>query len=195
MGRVVEKYTIDLDTILQILGGFQQNGLLQGDLPVKRLGNKVLWKAYLRLAEGNVVSCSIVDDQGTLVRAGQDALSMLRGTGQLHWLMSRDESSESGQPQVEEQRRITKVLPQYSPVSIQPQAGIFFSSLVPRRLVLISIEQMNQGRWSRGYRQVYAMIDGMRTVETIASLLTLPLGSVEQILNDLQKMNTIAIDY
>jgi hypothetical protein len=194
MGIDVEKYTIDLDTILQVLGGFQQNGLLQGDLPAKKLGNKVPWKAYLRLSEGKVVSCSIVDEKEMLVRVGQDALQMLRGAGQLHWLMSRDDGGDNEQAVMEGPRRTTNVLSQYSPAPPQPQWGAFPSPLVPRRLVMISMEQMNQGRWPRGYRQVYAMIDGARTIETIASLLTLPLGSVEQILNDLQKMNIIAID-
>jgi hypothetical protein len=195
MGRVVEKYTIDLDTILQILGGFQQNGVLQGDLPVRKVGNKVPWRAYLRLVEGKVVACSIIDNRDRPVQSGESALNVLRRAGQLHWLMNREEGSDSGPLPTEVQRRITPALPQYSPVYADPPQGMSTSSLVPRRLILMSMEQMNQTGWSRIYRQVYAMVDGARSVETIASILRVPVGNVERVLNDLQMMRIIAFDY
>jgi hypothetical protein len=87
----VETYTIDLDAILQILGGcYQQNGTLHGDVPPRKLDNKVPLKAQLRLFEGEVISCTILDERGTVISTGKVVLEALRRAGQLNWTMMQE---------------------------------------------------------------------------------------------------------
>lgn len=66
---------------------------------------------------------------------------------------------------------------------------------VARRLVLVTTERMNLEGWPRNYRQVYAMVDGMRTCEKIASLLSLRPEEVEYILRDLQTRRVLILEY
>ena len=204
MVRVVEKYTIDLDTILQILQGFHQNGTLHGDLPARKLENKAPWQAQLRLVEGEVISCTIVDEKGAVVRAGEAALQSLRKAGQLNWVMVQDVEQTLPPPAIRLDR-VSGTLPSDPRLPAQPRLPAprlpaapywkaFPRSPVPRRVINVSAEQMNQGRWPRNHRMVYAMVDGARPIEKIAALLSLRSEEVEQILRDLQTMRIIVLE-
>ena len=75
----VEKVYLDLSTILR---NFHQNGELSGDVPAKKLGNKAPWKARIRVVEGIVTSCQILDNRDAVVNSGELALDALYKLGQ-----------------------------------------------------------------------------------------------------------------
>lgn len=212
MGKVVEKYTIDLDTILQILRGFHKSGTLHGELPARKLDNKVPWQAQLRLLEGEVIACSILNERGAVVRSGEDALKALRRAGNLNWTMVPDAQQTGHLPAVRLDR-VSGSLPSDPRLPIPPRTDPRFPTPprsdphlpvapywkaarmpVARRLVLVTAEQMNLEGWPRNYRQVYAMVDGTRTCEKIASLLSLRPEEVEYILRDLQMRRVLILE-
>ncbi|HEV2662737.1 MAG TPA: hypothetical protein VGU68_19175 [Ktedonobacteraceae bacterium] len=204
----METYTIDLDTILQILGGYQQNGTLHGDIPPRKLDNKVPLKAQLRLFEGEVISCTILDERGTVISTGKVALEALRRAGQLNWTMmqgaeqsflsvEQDHFTGASNPQlptVQTSPRLSAV-PTNPRLPIAPNWKAYPQLAVPQRLVTVTTEQMRQGQWSRNHRMVYGMIDGVRTIEKIAELLSLRPEEVEQIARDLQTIRVVALEY
>ncbi len=222
----METYTIDLDTILQILGGYQQNGTLHGDVPPRKLDNRVPLKAQLRLFEGEVISCTILDERGTVISTGKIALEALRRAGQLNWTMMQEAeqsflsveqdhfsgasnprlptvqtnpslpaaSSNPRLPIVQTSPRLPAV-PTNPRLPVAPNWKTYPQLSVPRRLVTVTPEQMRQGQWSRNHRMVYGMIDGIRTIEKIADLLSLRPEEVDQLVRDLQTIRVVALDY
>lgn len=203
----METYTIDLDTILQILGGYQQNGTLHGDIPPRKLDNKVPLKAQLRLFEGAVISCTILDEKGAIVLTGGTALKALRQAGQLNWTMMQEaeqsflsvEEHFSGAsnpqlPTVQTSPRLPAA-PSNPRLPVAPNWKAYPQLAVPQRLVTVTPEQMRQGQWSRNHRMVYGMIDGVRTIEKTAALLSLYPQEVEQIVRDLQTIRVVALNY
>ncbi len=211
-GKVVEKYTIDLDTILQILRGFQKSGTLSGELPARKLGNKVAWQAQLRLLDGEVVTCVVLNENGAAVRSGEDALKALQKAGNLNWTMMPDSEQTKRSPTVRLDR-VSSIFPSDPRLPTPPRSDPRFPALphsdprlpvapywktvglpVARRLVLVTAEQMNLESWPRNYRQVYAMVDGVRTCEKIASLLSLRPEEVVYILRDLQMRQVLLFE-
>src|SRR5215831_15774239 len=82
-GNAVDKFYLDLDLILQ---RFRQNGLVLGDIPpTKKIGNKVPWKARLRVVEGTVIACQILDHNEAVMHSGEKALEALYKLGPLYW--------------------------------------------------------------------------------------------------------------
>lgn len=198
----VEKYTIDLDTILQILQSFHRSGTLQGDLPARKLNNKVPWQAQLRLLEGEVTACSILDERGAVVQSGGVAFKSLQKVGKINWTMIQESEQTSHQPAIRFDR-VTGHLPSNPQLPVPFQTEPHLSTgpygqaprpLVARRLMHVTVEQMNQEGWPRNYRQVYAMADGTRTIEKIATLLALHPQEVASILYDLQRRRVLILE-
>ena len=190
----MEKYYIDLDTILQILQGFHQNGVLHGDLPAKKLGNKVPWKAQLRMLEGKVITCSILDHQGDVVSSGEATLKALRGAGMVSWEMIAEPQTGTMSVPVIRPGSLSGPLSSASNRPFAPQQSLMPRYPIPRRLVSVTSEQMTSAQWPRYHRMVYVLIDGVRSSEKIANMLSLRPEDVEQVLRDLQHIRVIMID-
>ena len=184
----MEKFYLDLATILQ---NFRQNGELYADLPAKKLGNKAPWKAQLRVSEGTVITCQILDNRGTVVHAGDSALETLYKLGALNWEVVPDLLDGTGKLPALTPARKSGTLP---PLPPEPEPVPSPPSPVPYRLMNITLKQMNQTQWPRDYRLIYILVDGTRTTEKIASMLTMPLADVEQILHELQVMRIIDLN-
>ncbi|HEY3993893.1 MAG TPA: hypothetical protein VGM01_13585 [Ktedonobacteraceae bacterium] len=192
----MEKFYLDLATILQ---KFRQNGELSADLPAKKLGNKAPWKAQLRVDEGLVTSCQILDQRGSIVHSGEPALEALYKLGPLHWEIAPDLLDGSSKlPTLNQTRKSgplavppANTIPAPVPASVPDSSSA--DTPVPYRLLTVTLKQMNQTQWPRDYRLVYILIDGIRTTEKIANMLAMPLADVEQILRELQVMRIIDI--
>ncbi len=188
----MEKFYLDLDLILQ---RFRQSGELHGAIPAKKLGNRAPWKARLRVIEGRVISCQILDNRDAVVNAGEPALEALYKIGPLYWEIIPELPGGTGP------------LPAISPLK-QPGSGKLSSGPqqvvppapqplpapageIPYRLMNVTLRQMNQTQWPRDYRMVYILVDGTRSSTQIARMLSLTPAHVEQILHELQKMRII----
>ena len=192
VGNAVDKFYLDLATILQ--GFRQQNGDLYGDIPAKKLGNKTLWKAQLRVVEGTVISCQILDNLGAVVNSGEAALDALDKLGRLNWKVIPDPPEGSGPLPNLNPTRKSGALPRLPDrTTPAPDAEPIHSS-VPYRLVNITLKRMNETQWPRDYRLVYILVDGTRTQEKIASMLVMPPADVERVLRDLQNMRIIDLN-
>jgi hypothetical protein len=191
----METYFIDLETIFQILQRLHHNGLLQGDLPARRFGNNVPWKAQLWLIEGKIDSCVILDQHDAVKSSGEAALRLLSEAGPVSWVLSSKAGGITGSLPVTSLGSATGALSSEPlPASAIPRQKPATRSFVPRRLITVTFEQMNRGRWPRNYRVVYAMIDGTRSPEQIANLLSLHPQEIAQIMRDLQGRGFISWD-
>jgi hypothetical protein len=191
VGNAVEKFDLDLATILQ---NFRQNGELHGDLPAKKLGNKAPWKALLGVVEGTVISCQILDNRGAVVNSGELALEALYKLGPLNWEVIPEPPEGTGKLPAFKPTRKSGALPA-SPTGTAPLPNPAPAQApTPYRLMDITLKQMNQTQWPRDYRLVYILVDGTRTNEKIASMLAMPVSDVEQILRELQSMRIIDLN-
>jgi hypothetical protein len=75
---------------------------------------------------------------------------------------------------------------------VASQADFLQSFEVPRRLM--QVEQGGMHAWSRKQRQVFALVDGRRSIERIAVILCQPLNVVKEIVHELQARNALAVD-
>lgn len=185
VGKAVEKFYLDLETILQSL---HLSGTLHGEIPAKKLGNRAPWQAWLRLVEGQVAACQILDNLGAVVNAGEFALEAIAKLGPLNWEV------------IPEALEGTLKLPRISQSGPLPpatetalQTPPVLPLIIPQRLLNVTLKQMNQTEWPRNYRMIYLLVDGIRTSEKIASMLLIPQPEVEQILHELQEMRIIDI--
>ncbi|HEY0752738.1 MAG TPA: hypothetical protein VGD98_02070 [Ktedonobacteraceae bacterium] len=183
----MEKFHLDLDTILQ---NFRQNGILYGDIPARKLGNKVPWKTRIRIVEGHVISCQILDSRDAIVSSAEQALEALRKLGPIDWEVLPDAREETGKLPALKPNKKSGALPEL-PERVPPSSDSPSSSPVPCRLMNVTLKQMHQTQWPRDYRLVYILIDGIRSSAKIAEMLALPLADVEQILLELQSMRII----
>lgn len=187
----VEKVYLDLSTILR---NFHQNGELSGDVPAKKLGNKAPWKARIRVVEGIIISCQILDNRDAIVNSGELALDALYKLGPLNWEVIPDPQEGSGKLPVLKPARKSGALPGVTDrISPEPDP-VPAHAPVPYRLMNITLKQMNQTQWPRDFRLVYILVDGTRTSEKIASMLAMSLADVEQVLRELQSMRIIDLN-
>lgn len=193
VGNAVEKFYLDLGSILQ---SFHHSGELIGEIPAKKLGNKVPWKAHLRVVDGNIISCFIIDNRGATLHSSDEAIKMLYKVGTLTWEIILESLENTGKtttgktpaaqpprssgplPGFPMEKAVPPAFPDPEPVRVR----------VPYRLMNISLQQMNQTQWPREYRLVYILIDGERSSEKIASMLAMSPQAVQEILLELKKM-------
>jgi hypothetical protein len=165
-------YTSDLTRLLGMLRETQANGVIY----TKWAGSGEPWQAHLTLFEGQVITCHIqssVDGQRLLTDG--EALGWLASLGTLTW------------------EREASPLRQ-APLSLpgDSQTDFLQPFEVPRRLV--QGEQGGMHAWSRKQRQVFALVDGRRSIERIAVILCQPLNVVKEIVHDLRARGVLAVD-
>ncbi len=168
-------YKLDVVALLQMLQEFQQDATLQTEIQSVP-GAKGRFHVHLSLSEGKVASCFIKDSKGQIVLIGDNALQWLQRLGTLNWTLTLQQAN-------------TPTSAQNAPSLPEPSAPRIF---IPRRIAQIAQEQMS--RWPRKHRTVFVMIDGRKSVEHIAGLLSLPIKEVEGVLYDLQSNKFIVVE-
>ena len=170
-------YKLDLAAMVQILQEFRQNGMLQTEIRNVR-GLKGSLQAQLNLADGEILSCTIQDSNGHILYTNHDALSLLADLGPLDWILTLKQTL----PPVS----ITNTYP-----SVPPSPPITYPR-IPRRAIHLNQAQMNS--WPRKHRMVYVLVDGQKTVDNLALMLSLTPSAVEEVLHELQSINVILWD-
>jgi hypothetical protein len=168
-------YTLPTSAILQTLR--HQNGItaLSAWLPCVPGYQRDAGEAVLILGQGRVQSCTIRARNGLLLVQGGEALKALEQLGNLKWQVQEFRGSgEAGQ--------IMGSMGQVHAWSQEPLTG----QHIPRRLVAqISPEQ--QQALSRHHRQVFALVNGVRSVASIATLLHLSPEKAAGVLHELRQ--------
>ena len=165
-------YSNDLESLLQLLTG--RNGMLYLE-PSRDAETIEPWHASLLLAEGRVITCDLRNEANDrILLSGVQAITWLANVGSLSW-------------RLEEPFHALRQLANPSTLPIQHMRQ--YESLIPKRTVEGGQTMMIS--WSRRQRQVFALVDGMRSVEKIAALLRYPPELVEEVLNELQALGVI----
>jgi hypothetical protein len=194
-------HTKNLTFLLRLLQASQQSGKLFVEPPEQNEANRSSgsqrssWQGQFQLDKGVVTSCLIrnkTDGQVWLIN--EDAVNWLREQGKLEWRLEKN-AEFSGE--------LRQQLPQYSeppreqgrentgPVLLPSSAkwGKQLSN-IPQRIVRESVAAVN-ALPSRTHRQVYALVDGQRSIEEITYLLHKPPDVIIQLLQDLQMVGLI----
>jgi hypothetical protein len=164
-------YTSDLAKLLQTLRGTQKNYVVHIELPkAAAIGPGEPWQAQLTLIEGKV-TCK--------VWSRVDKRVLFTNDEAIRWLATLPHLSWSLEPFV----------PQRTPVPALRRSQAISLQLIPRRIAPVDKKMMNT--WSRKQRQVFALVNGTRTIEHIATILQQPPHVVEQVLDDLQAIGVV----
>jgi hypothetical protein len=165
-------YTLDFETIKQVMQEHQKTGLLYADVPAGVVSLREPCRIEIKIMAGAVVSCTIIGSSGARL-TGKKATDELSRLGRLYWIFT---------PQ---QEAVTRPLSEVSPV-LPPKKDSFF----PRRTVFLEQNQMRT--WSRMHRAVFALADGTKSVKKIAEMLSTSPDLVSKALQDLQAIGVIA---
>ena len=175
---IPRRYLLPVNAILQTLR--DQNGItaLSATLPFVPGYQQDAGEVVLILGQGHVQTCTIRACDGLLLVQGGEALKALERLGSLEWQVQgfrgsgdvgQAMSSNGHDPSLQEH-----LTDQYIP---------------RRRVTTLSLAQ--QQTLSRRHRQVFALVDGARSVATIAALLHLPSDEVARLLHELHQTRII----
>ena len=206
--------TNDFASLLWILKMSRQNGAVYVELP-KAEGTEMreMWRAHLHLVEGHVAAChvfSLVDERKLL--SDDEALRWLAGWGQreLAWsqeVFTQHKTAPRPAPadplppprHVAPAQRVSQPADLPTPARYgspphhvaQPEGLLQLArqNTPPQRIV--QAEQSLISSWPRKHRQVFALVDGKRSVRHIATILKLSPADVEVVVNELQSLGVI----
>jgi hypothetical protein len=165
-------YTLDFETIKQVMQEHQKTGTLHADAPSGVAGLREPCRIEISIQAGAIVSCTIVGGSNRRL-TGKKAADALSRLGRLYWTFT---SPEEAAPPVREP----------SPV-LQPVA----LASIPWRTSFLEPQQMHS--WSRMHRAAFALADGTRNVAKIAEMLSTSPDVISKILQDLQSLGVIAV--
>ncbi len=177
----MQSYPLDLTTILYLLDQQQQSGLLRATL-AGLPGTRETCLAQLQLARGKVTSCVVETYSGRLYAEGRRALSLLAQLGTIEWAWK-----------VEEEGSRTRPLPavQTGGTGFKPSDG----RLVPQRKEPLRVEVLQ--RCSRTQRRVLGLVDGRRSVNEIATILSVPpteVSRLKEVIRELEAMELLSLE-
>lgn len=195
-------YTIDLVTIVKLLREFQRSGILRTEISAGLPRFKQPCLVVIELLRGEVLACYVKDSKGQTLLADQEAFQAVSAVGKLNWVFEAlpMEGLPSGQ-------KPTGAQPAIAPPSSPRQAGMSTTSpnlpvqrpsrqlmrVSPVPRIVRSVSQAEVNTWSRRHWQVFLLIDGVRDVDKIASMLAQPPRVIEELLRDLQIARVIVL--
>lgn len=195
-------YTIDLLTILQLLREFRRSGILRTEIPAGLARLKQPCFVVIELLRGEVIACHVKDSKGQTLLSEQNAFEAVSAAGKLNWVFDTVPEYElsgrqpRGRPlpgSVQTSPLTTGPLQTPPALPVAPRTGnLPYRARVPRRLLQLS--QAEVSAWPRKHRQVYVLIDGMRSVEKIAAMLSAPSQAVEEVLQEIQATGAIILE-
>lgn len=171
-------YTLDFETIKQVMQEHQKTGLLSAEVPAGLAGLREPCRVEINILAGNIVSCAIVGDSGSFI-TGNEATQELARLGRIRWTFTPQQRANT-QPVP----AIAKPMPAVTkPVKV---------SQFPRRT--LQVEQWQIQSWPRLHRTVFALADGTKPVTKIAEMLSTPPDLIERALRDLQSIGAIILE-
>ena len=193
-------YSLDIETLISVLQNRRIQGFLEADLSTGGFSGP-LRSGFIRveLQEGKIISAFISDANGRILHQGQEALSKVGGVV-LTWQLTETSSS-----LLDNNVRNDANFPiQHSPVLNQTHSvthsflspvgrsyAFNVDSFVPVRRQNISPERLRF--LSRSVRSVYALVNGVNSIQRIADMLSLPVDLVYRELLVLQQQQIIAL--
>lgn len=175
----MQSYFLDLATLLQILSRQKQSGVLQAE-DVRLAGIKQAAQAELTLVEGQV-STLYLKMGNSILAQGSQALQMLYEVGPLEWSWTVNPSWRV---------QTTARLPAVSVGNPSPREERL---VIPRRTSageMAALEIL-----PRNHRRAFALIDGRRSINQIASMLAFTdHEKLRKLLRDLQAWGMIIWD-
>ncbi len=161
-------YTLDFETIRQVMQAHQKTGSLQAEMPSGVASLREPCHIEINIMAGTIISCTIIGNSGRYL-IGEKAIQELFRLGQLNWTFTSEQKA-----------------------AVQPTAssafepGEFFFS---RRIARLEPWQMSN--LSRLHRAVFALVDGTKNAAKIAGMLSTSPDLVNKALNDLQSLGII----
>lgn len=188
-------YQLDIETLLSLLYEAGQSGRLSTTLPSGVPGFKQFCQANIGLQEGKIVFCQIEQSNGRVLVSGKQALQILSRAGTREWQLEEAQFRQATSPVA---TPAPPTVTTATPLSSQErQRGL---SVIPQRGAFIN--QNTLSHFSRQQRRVLNLVDGIRSVERIAMLLSASsdpsairqtLQQVEEILRELEALGAIFI--
>lgn len=171
-------YHIDLGTLLLLLA--DSSGSLQTDLHLPKV--KGLCHARLALLDGNIMSCSIESEQGTLF-SGDVALKRIeKEILQWNYIPYPSPSVTPNTP---------VLLPSVTTSSQLPRVPTILTSSIP--VQVRSVEREERASWPFLHRSAFNLANGTTSIERIAQLLKQDPVLVAQAIADLMKRGVIVL--
>lgn len=185
-------YSLDTETMLQLLRERRQTGILTTDLPMGTAGTRERLRAIVSITAGKIIDCRVEGSNGQLWVVGEEVLQELHSLGTLDWSLTLQQTNPK-LPAIQQTSPVLNYSPYLQNASIADTGPIKRDEpQIPVRSMVVEASQMTQ--WPRSHRMVYAMIDGKNTTKRIAELLCMQTTTLEQILRDLQNMHVITIN-
>ena len=188
------EYRLDLNTLLLMLE--RSTGSLYAEIQ-HIPGTKGRCQIFVRLERGVIKSCSLTNERGSEMASGEAATKLIQNqvlewqyTESLDRSTSFQETSHTLSQQLPAYRPAVPMLP---PPVRQPLVPVPRSP-IPRRTY--PVPQHEFMLWSRLYRSVYSLIDGIVSVDYIVHLLAREQGTerVREVLLHLQQSGLITLD-
>lgn len=179
--------SIGLAFSLELFKRYRRNGVVQAELP-RVPGLRGHCKAFLHLANGEVISAYVEDQQGQRHSSDKAVLCRLdTEKGPFEWRLLLQSESATQPPSTRH------ILPQSAPSD--PSASPLEGSSVPKVVSALPQEQLQA--WTAQQRDilyiVFVNIDGESTLEEIRSLVPFSSDLVDEALRILFKMKIISI--
>lgn len=162
-------YTLDIETMRQMMQKYKKTGYLQADLPSGVRGLRDACRVEITLKAGEMVSCSITSSRGPLL-TGDKAYQELTRQGRIRWTFVSS-----------------------SPLATQtgPAVRALEKNMILRPRRVVAVEQLQMRTWSPMHKLVYGLADGTRSVAEIAEQLSATPRTIEEVLYSLQSIGVI----
>ena len=185
-------YTKDLTFLLRLLLTSKQSGVLFVESCGQNGSDGSSWQGQFQLDNGVVALCLVRSKtDGQVLFTNEEAVLWLTRQGRLEWHMGEDAQSEDvllpSLPHYEESRREQPL----QEVMQSPLVQSKQSKGIPLRTVRGNTAPVNTFA-TREQLQVFALVDGRRTIEEIVRLLHKQPDAVIRILQELQTMGFVA---
>jgi hypothetical protein len=162
-------YSLEYETMIQVLRQLGYSGEFHADVSSQatlKEGGRVV----LLVRSGNVISCFILNKNGQKVYHDAETLRLLPRLGILDWKLVSSTSAKSST----------------GPLRAKPVERN--EPFIPRRFL---VPETRIRSWSTLQRSVYFLVDGIRSTEQIAILLSRPLPTIEQVIHDFEAFGVI----
>ncbi len=216
-------YDLDFETLLSLLKGAHQTGVLSTKLAAGFFGQKIPCLVRVSLIEGDITYCYIEDEKGGIQFAGnidKKLLNVLYDLGIRSWLLDTDpltiqslsnyRNTPNNLPFIANTPSFTPNPPPLAPntSSFAPNTSSFASNTPSRDSGMKSMSRRffsdvpcistNIGpeilhTLSRRHRRVLALVDGKRSAEKIAALLFSAPKDAWIVLTLLQEMESMRL--
>jgi hypothetical protein len=166
-------YTLDFETIQQVMQEHRKTGLLYAEIPSGVVKLRESCRVEIKIVTGAIASCAIVGVSGRRL-IGKDATHELARLGRIRWTFTAQQEATTPS----------------QATSSGPLPGV--PATFPRQYTYLSQAQMRT--WPRLHRAVFALADGTKSIIKIAEILSVPPDLVEKTLRELQSIGVIIME-